>query len=100
MSIRYSGDAEVRLGFDDAQRVYRGTVSDPNRTFRGWVPLSRAFRRDPTCSEAYDDAARRLAENAQRWARGRGRAFMVEQGKGGRVSLRRVYQSPCPLEDL
>lgn len=99
MAIRYSGDAEVRVGFDPKRRMYRGSVADPYLRYRGEVPVSRRFARDPTCSEAYDDAAERLAKRADGWARERKRAFMVEQTKG-RVRVRRVYQAPCPLEDL
>lgn len=107
MSVRYSGDAEIRIGYDAERRVYRGNVVDPNLRFRGWVPVRRARRDEkdqrpssPRSSAAYDDAARRLATAAQRWARDRGRRFAVEQDEKGRIEIRRVFQSPCPLEDL
>lgn len=99
MSVRYSGDAEVRLAYDRKGRVYRGRVSDPALRFRGWVPLDRGFARDPTCPEAYDDAARRLAELARDWARSEGLRFMVDENRSG-VRIRRGFQAPCPLEDL
>lgn len=98
MSIRFSGDAEVRLSYDNRKRVYRGTVVDPYLRFRGWVPRSQRFERDPTCSEAYDDAARRLATVANRWATSEGLRFMVEENEEG-VGIRRGFQAPCPLED-
>lgn len=116
MSVRYSGDAEVRLEYDRGDGVYDGRVSDPHLIFDGWVPLNRRFARDPTCSEAYDDAARRLAKLAQDSAREDGRAFMLEYERSrtrlgnrdvGRntnrappIRIRRGYQAPCPLEDL
>lgn len=101
MSIRYSADTEIRLqhGRDAEGHFYRGTVSDPRLRFRGWVVPSRRFTRDPTCPEAYDDAARRLAELAQRWARENDREFMVQE-EDGRVRIRRGFQAPCPLEDF
>lgn len=104
MSIRYSGDAEIRLGYDPKRRVYRGTVVDPYLRFRGVVPAKSAARDggggDPRSPEAYDAAARRLATAAQRWAKSERRSFLVESDKRGRVTIRRVFQSPCPLEDL
>ena len=101
MSTRYSADAVVRLKYDRDKRggYYEGTVSDPGLWFKGWVSSTRRFARDPTCPEAYDDAARRLAQLAQRWARENDREFMVEE-ENGRVRIRRGFQSACPLEDL
>ena len=113
MSVRYSGDAEITLGLDEARGVYRGRVVDPYLRFPprkrprhltpeeyaslGEVPVNG---RDPTSSDAYDDAARRLCRRAQHWAKGEGQRFMFDQDKKGRVTIRRVFQSPCPLEDL
>lgn len=99
MSVRFSGDAEVRLSYDKDERTYRGTVVDPYLRFRGWVSLSRRFKRDPTCPDAYDDAARRLATIANRWATSQGLRFMVEEENEGGVGIRRGFQAPCPLED-
>ena len=104
MAIRYSGDAEIRLKFDEHRRIYRGTVVDPHIRFRGWVPITRTFNRNPTSPDAYDDAAQRLAAMAQRCARAAEcgfrsqRPFTIEES-GQRVKLRRVFQSPCPLDD-
>ena len=100
MSIRFSGDTEVRLHYDPDADEYRGTVVDPYLRFRGAVPVSRRFARDVACSDAYDDAARRLARVAQRWANSRKRGFMLEQLRDGTIRIRRGYQAPCPLEDL
>ena len=99
MSVRYSGDTEIRLRHNGARRCYEGVVVDPYLRFRGWVPVTRKFARDPQCSEAYDDAAKRLAVIAERWARSEKRGFMVELEDDG-IRIRRGFQAPCPLEDL
>ena len=99
MSVRYSGDTEIRLRFNDQLRRYEGVAVDPYLRFRGWVPMARAFRREPRSSEAYDDAAKRLASLAQRWARSERRSFMIESTNHA-IRIRRGFQSPCPLEDL
>lgn len=102
MTIRYSGDAEVRIRYDDRHRIYRGTVVDAHIRFRGWVPRAGKFR-EPRSPEAYDDAARRLAAIAQRCARAaqcgfrERRPFAFEEANR-RVKFRRVFQSPCPLD--
>ena len=97
MSVRYCGDVEIRLGYDPRRRVYAGRVVDPQLRFRGGVPLNPKFSRDPQSSEAYDDAARRFYLFARDWMKRRGRSFDAEE-KGGRPVIRRVFQSPCPLE--
>ena len=99
MSVRYSGDTEIRLRHNDARRCYEGSVVDPYLRFRGWVPATRKFARDPQCPEAYDDAAKRLAALAERWAKSERRRFMVEFTNNG-IRIRRGFQAPCPLEDL
>ena len=98
--IRYSGDTEVRLRFDPEAQGYRGTVTDPYLRFRGFVPAKRRFARDATSSDAYDDAAERLAALAQRWARERHDVEFLLEERRGRILIRRGYQAPCPLEDL
>ena len=99
MSTRYSGDTEIRLRHNVTRRCYEGSVVDPYLRFRGWVPVTRKFARDPQCSEAYDDAAKRLAKLAEKWARSERRRFMVEFTNDG-IRIRRGFQAPCPLEDL
>ena len=99
MSVRYSGDTEIRLRHNRRDGSYEGVVVDPHLRFRGWVPVTRKFARDPQCSEAYDDAAKRLAALAERWARSERRRFMIESTNNA-IRIRRGYQSPCPLEDL
>lgn len=97
---RYSGDAEIRVGYDRETKSYVGRVTDPYLRFRGWVSRNPRFSRNPTSSEAYDDAARRIARYAQAWAKSEQTRFMVEEDKRGRVRIRRGFQAPCPLEDL
>ena len=99
MSVRYSGDTEIRLRHNGKLRRYEGVVVDPHLRFRGWVPEAKRFARDPQSSAAYDDAAERLAAIAQRWAKGERRNFMVEFTDDG-IRIRRGFQAPCPLEDL
>lgn len=99
MTVRYSGDTEIRLRHNHKRRCYEGAVVDPYLRFRGWVPVARKFARDPQCSEAYDDAAKRLAALAERWAKSERRRFMVEFTHDG-IRIRRGFQAPCPLEDL
>ena len=104
MSVRYSGDTEIRLRHirrRNAAACYEGAVVDPYLRFRGWVPVAQKFARDPKCPEAYDDAAKRLAALAERWAKSEDRRFMVEFAHDGRgIRIRRGFQAPCPLEDL
>ena len=99
MSVRYSGDTEIRLRHNDELRRYEGVVVDPHLRFRGWVPEKLRFARDPRSPDAYDDAAKRLAAIAERWAKGKRRGFMVEFTNDG-IRIRRGFQAPCPLEDL
>ena len=96
MSVRYSGDAEVRLGYDPKKRVYRGTVVDSNGLrWDGEVGTHGA--RDPRAPESYDRAARQLLVRASRDVARRGKRFASESKKGRHV-IRRGYQAPCPLE--
>lgn len=96
-TVRYSGDAEIRLGWDPRRRVYRGRIVDPYLRFRGGVAMNPRFQRDPRSSEAYDDAAQRFATFVQERARSRGRAFAFDEERG-RIQIRRIFQSPCPMD--
>ena len=96
MSVRYSGDAEVRVGYDPKRRVYRGTVVDSNGLrWRGEVGAHAS--RDPRTPESYDRAARALLTRAEGSAARSGKRFTSEK-KNGRYVIRRGYQAPCPLE--
>jgi hypothetical protein len=97
MAIRYSGDTEIRLGWDGRKREYRGSVRDPYLRWRGkWKPKSRVTGGTRTDSSHYDEAARDLIHQAQFWAKQEGKSFRLETNHG-RVMLRRVFQAPCPV---
>lgn len=102
MAIRYSGDVEIRVGWDPRAKRYRGTVRDPRMRWSGSVTPGVTAPRDRRSPDAYDHAARLLARDAQAWARKSGRRFdFVTTGIGpfGRVKTDRVFQAPCPLGD-
>jgi hypothetical protein len=91
MSIRYSGDVEVRVTWDPREKSYTGYVRDPKVRWNGfWRP--RQTPEDPTSPEAYDAAAKALIRLAKRDVRGR----LSLDEKRGRIRLRRVFQAPCP----
>jgi hypothetical protein len=90
MAIRYSGDTEVRLGYDRKHRVYRGSVRDPYKKWNGEVS---SFSFDPYTSSNYDHAAIKLIAKAQSQLG----KFEIEKEKG-RIKIRRVFQSPCPVK--
>ena len=94
MARRYSGDAEIRVGWDPRRREYRGSIRDPHMHVRA-VHKPRS-QRDPTSPEAYDEAAEKLLDDAARRSGGK---LMIERRRG-RVVVRRMFQAPCPLEDL
>ena len=94
MARRYSGDVEVRLGWDPRTRTYKGSVRDPEHRWRGSVGPRYAYRfigRDPDSSKGYDDAAKRLIEAAEA---DQGR--MAAERRGRTIQIRRVFQAPCP----
>lgn len=97
MSIRYSGDTEVRLGYDEHHRVYRGSVADGQLRWHGEVsPSSKIDPRDP---RAYDVAAQHLLRDAEAWARSQRRRFMLDWPRGKELpSVRRVFQAACPIK--
>jgi hypothetical protein len=90
MAIRYSGDVEVRLGYE--RGAYRGTVRDPEFHWRGEIRPKRALR-DPRSSESYDRAAKAMIEKAEREERRRSRAARER----GEIRIIRVFQAPCPV---
>ena len=97
MAIRYSGDAEVRLQWDDERRLYRGVVSDPEFVWRGTTGPTGL---SPRSSEAYDRAARVLLARADAWVReNEGAQIDFAKDASGMVLLR-VFQAPCPSRTL
>jgi hypothetical protein len=91
MAIRYSGDVEVRLGWDSRRKIYRGSVRDPYKRWRGEVPQRWLHSREPRCPAAYDDAATRMIHEAERDV-----GHLEANRKHGQVTILRVFQSPCP----
>lgn len=97
MAIRYSGDTEVRVFYDPRKHIYVGDVRDPYLHWKGKVGRS-LFISDPKSPEAYDKAALSLLKQAQRWAHHKfKRAQFQAETKLGRIRIRRVFQSPCPV---
>ncbi len=94
MALRYSGDAEVRVGWDPQRRIYRGSIRDPYRRVRCEITAPRTLR-DPTSPRAYDEAAERLLVDADRRSGGK---LKIERRRG-RIVVRRMFQAPCPIED-
>lgn len=85
MAVRYSGDTEVRLGYDVKRGVYRGTVRDPYKRWRGEVRVRGRG------SEGYDRAAEEMIQAAER------RVGKLQcDRRRGRPEVRRVFQAPCP----
>ena len=96
-AIRYSGEVEVRVGFDRALDAYLGRVSDPYAIWRGRV--SRGTRTSqPNSSAAYDEAAARLIRAADDWAVRTGRPLFEADRRLGRIRIRRTFQAPCPTK--
>lgn len=92
MTIRYSGDAEVRILWSERRRRYVGTVRDPDYLWRGDLAS-----RSPRNSDDYDDAARDLLAAADASCRAElGRPLALER-EGRTIAIRRVFQSPCPI---
>lgn len=96
MAVRFSGDAEVRITYKHARGVYEGTVRDPFFHWTGIAPPRSRFSRSPKTSEAYDDAAESLLLLADKASGNR----LLFQKEGGRVKVRRLFQSPCPIGRL
>ena len=94
MAVRYSGDAEVRLQWDDERRLYRGVVSDPEFVWRGTTGPTGS---SPRSSEAYDRAARVLLERADAWAREEEGARIDYASDAQGMVILRVFQAPCPV---
>lgn len=89
MAIRYSGDTEIRFGWDKNKKIYRGTVRDPYKKWNGYCKI--IWIGDPTDSSAYDRAAIKLIKLAE-YKVGK---FELER-EYGQIKIRRIFQSPCP----
>lgn len=95
MAIRYSGDTELRLMYDEPSGSYIGTLSWRGGrqkmkieagTLRG---ITRKHRASP---DSYDEAAR--AFFAVAWRRNKRLPVAWENG---RILIRRTFQAPCPI---
>lgn len=93
MAIRYSGDAEIRMRWEGGRVL--GSVRDLMHDGFLWRG-EETLRRSPT-SEDYDRTASRMLETADRKARGYGLRLSLERDRRGRVTVRRVFQAPCPV---
>lgn len=91
MAIRYSGNVQVNMQYDQPRGCYLARVRDPNYRWRG---TTGAWGRDasPT-SETYDRLAKAAIARAERDL---GVKLDAERDARGRVQLRRVFQAPCP----
>lgn len=100
MALRYSGDVEIRASWDPRERIYRASVRDlslPDFRWKGLINLFYGIRTNPRSPEAYDRIARVAIMLADSAARRRRRRLGLEQERG-QVVVRRVFQSPCPIE--
>lgn len=97
MAIRYSGDVEVRLGYDPRRRAYVGSVRDPggpNGPFR-WRGVYEGS--SPKNSADYDRAAKEMIIAADRDCRRESDRHLMVERDGGAIRIRRVFQAPCPI---
>jgi hypothetical protein len=82
MAVRYAGDAEIRVVWDERHRLYTGTVRTPTKYYAGSV--TRWFwSGDARSPESYDRAASQLLKNS---------------GIPGKVS--REFVAPCPCDAI
>lgn len=97
MAIRYSGDIEVRVRFLDG--VYHGAVRAPGFRARGTLSKrdARVTHKDPTSSEAYDQAALAFIKGAMVRAKKAGKK--IYPSGEGHIEVRRTFQSPCPYRE-
>lgn len=95
MAIRYSGDTEIRVGWDPRRKEYRGSIRDPKRPKRNMKARFKPLlvSRNPRSPEAYDIAAVQMLQDADRHTTG---GLEVER-RNGRIKIRRVFQAPCPV---
>lgn len=93
MAVRYSGDVELRLKWNG--HGYQVTVRAPYIRGRGVVTLRelRLARKalDASSSGTYDEVARRVIEMLEK-KYGR----LPVNRHGGKVTVARVFVSPCP----
>lgn len=101
MAIRYSGDCEVRVIFVEAMFV--GRVRTPRSLVKGSISardvdrlIGDKKRVRPGTPESYDRAALAMLVLAQIRLRKR----LPVDRRQNRILIRRVFVSPCPIEDI
>jgi hypothetical protein len=98
MAIRYSGDVEVRIAYDE-DGFYSATVRAPGERGRAILSIREVglrkglSRKQLVSSEAFDVAAKAFVEFAE-LHRGH---LPVELDEKGHMVIRRVFQAPCPV---
>lgn len=106
MAIRYSGDVEVRVSWRDggyhahvrAPGLSTSLVVGPWSIGLGPEALltTPAAARTLVSPEAYDRAAYRAITSVEE-NRSRPTAGLPVEREGGKIVLRRRFQSPCPI---
>ena len=112
MAIRYSGDVELRIQYGGASQNSRGVTFNPRghgfyyTSIRApyirnaailstrEVGLSRKQEENPTSSDAYDTAALAFFK----WAEIHLGELPLETDRFNRITVRRVFHSPCPVK--
>ncbi len=94
MAVRYSGNVELRLKWNG--RAYEVSIRAPFIRGRGVVDhkelgLTRKAKQAPSSQEMYDEVARRVLQVLER----RYGKLPVNR-RNGKVSIDRVFVSPCP----
>lgn len=95
MAVRYSGDIEVRIVWKG--RAYDVRVRGPRIRGGGSMTLAelglaRKAQQNPSSSEAYDEAVRRIIEGLED-SHG---SLPISRDSQGEILVARVFVSPCP----
>lgn len=92
MTIRYSGDVEMRMRYE-GRGLYRVSVRSPEN--QALIEVShRTLIGAPNSPKAYDNVAKKAIESVME------SVFLpIEIDGNGEVLVRRVFQSPCPTDD-
>ena len=79
---------------------YVSTIRAPHQRYRAALSQREVGLResdDPRDPDSYDQATKALLKFAQEEAQERGKDLPVETGAFGRIIIRRVFQSTCPV---
>jgi hypothetical protein len=91
MTVRYTGDVEVRMRHVSRGRFAVDVVS-PNLQARAIVEVD-VTKLDVTSPSTFDLVARAALERAL----ATNSSWPVEKKTFGRLEIRRVFQAPCPV---